>query len=1163
MSHNAGVTDPKSGAMMVLYITSDISTSGSVEIAGKLLQNFTVTANQVTFIDIPTSAYLQYAGLSSNGIHITSAYPIAVYAHIYAFNVSGATLLLPVNAMGKEYMSLNYTQKSNASADNPAYSTFAIIGTEDNTTVSITPTGTLLDGHSSNVNFTITLNKGQVYQGLSETDLTGTQIQSISNTAGGCKKIAVFSGSTRMGIGCNDNGRNFSSDNLFQQVYPTSTWGKNYVAVPLRSRPYDVYRIVLSDPNTIVKLNGSVVPTSSFINNLYYEFKSQQESIITADKAIQVVQYSPSQNQHEDCGVGTGDVGDPEMIYLSPVEQGLSHVTLYATGYYRIQQSYINVVIPTSAVSSFKVDGSSYASSFIPIVNSSYSYAQISVSSGPQTGSATGAVSAGTHTLDASVPFNAIVYGFGSTESYGYAAGTNLADFSENLTVANANDPTAAQITAGCSNLTYKAKITLAFQTTDIKWKIDGALVKEDTAPVPAVSVKDSKTLYTYEYNANLNFIAGNHTVVATVFNPVADVCGSTQDIQSVFSISDPPPVTIDAPVSDCFGNLTPFKDSTVPVMGQSIKSWFWDFGDNTTSTEQSPTHKYAAVGNYQVRLTEVDNNGCTNISAPKAVHIAANPIAKFSTTGFNCVAQTVTFTDGSATSEGTITKWLWDFGDGTLLNATNGQPQQHKYAAVGNYTVKLTTATASGCSSDVFTQNLVINPSPVAGFTVPDLCVGEPANFTNTSTISDGTDSELTYLWDFGETGASPATGQSTLKNPQHFFRTVGPHTITLTTTSKYGCADVSQKTITINGSNPVADFDPESNCSGDMIVFDDKSSVDAYYVTKIIWWFDYDNHPDQSETFEDGALHANKKYTHTYGLFNSPASKSYRVRMEVYSGQTCFNIKEKIITVNANPVISLSANNKIINTTDIKPDTVSLCYEDSPLQIVEDKGIYIGLGTFSGNGISATGLINPQKAGPGIYIINYLFTTSGTGCTYAASFILKINPMPSISLPEKFTVLEDNQVTLRAVASVASGGKLTYKWTPSAGLSADDVAAPVATLHEDATYTLTVTSDKGCSTTVKTFVKVLKVLVIPNTFTPNSDGINDRWEIKYLNDYPNATVEIFNRYGTRIFYSNGYGVPWDGRSNGADMPVGTYYYIISPNSGRKPSSGYLTIIR
>ena len=84
-----------------------------------------------------------------------------------------------------------------------------------------------------------------------------------------------------------------------------------------------------------------------------------------------------------------------------------------------------------------------------------------------------------------------------------------------------------------------------------------------------------------------------------------------------------------------------------------------------------------------------------------------------------------------------------------------------------------------------------------------------------------------------------------------------------------------------------------------------------------------------------------------------------------------------------------------------------------------------------------------------------------------------------------------------------------------------------------------------------------------IPNVFSPNSDGINDVWAIQNLNTYPDATVAIFNRYGQTVFSSIGYLIPWDGKYNGGDLPVGTYYYIIDTKKGRTPVSGSVTILR
>ncbi|HEU4471383.1 MAG TPA: gliding motility-associated C-terminal domain-containing protein, partial [Flavisolibacter sp.] len=64
-------------------------------------------------------------------------------------------------------------------------------------------------------------------------------------------------------------------------------------------------------------------------------------------------------------------------------------------------------------------------------------------------------------------------------------------------------------------------------------------------------------------------------------------------------------------------------------------------------------------------------------------------------------------------------------------------------------------------------------------------------------------------------------------------------------------------------------------------------------------------------------------------------------------------------------------------------------------------------------------------------------------------------------------------------------------------------------------------------------------------------------------LRDYVGCTVEIFNRYGQQVFYSQGYNTPWDGRFKGADLPGGTYYYVIRLENGFKPITGSVTLIR
>jgi gliding motility-associated-like protein len=86
---------------------------------------------------------------------------------------------------------------------------------------------------------------------------------------------------------------------------------------------------------------------------------------------------------------------------------------------------------------------------------------------------------------------------------------------------------------------------------------------------------------------------------------------------------------------------------------------------------------------------------------------------------------------------------------------------------------------------------------------------------------------------------------------------------------------------------------------------------------------------------------------------------------------------------------------------------------------------------------------------------------------------------------------------------------------------------------------------------------------VIIPNTFTPNGDGINDTWNLKYIESYPNCIIQIYNRYGTKVFFSNGYPAAWNGKYKGANVPDGTYYYVINLDSKLKPLGGHVTVIR
>jgi gliding motility-associated-like protein len=100
---------------------------------------------------------------------------------------------------------------------------------------------------------------------------------------------------------------------------------------------------------------------------------------------------------------------------------------------------------------------------------------------------------------------------------------------------------------------------------------------------------------------------------------------------------------------------------------------------------------------------------------------------------------------------------------------------------------------------------------------------------------------------------------------------------------------------------------------------------------------------------------------------------------------------------------------------------------------------------------------------------------------------------------------------------------------------------------------------------TGVLTVTPLPVAIVIPNTFTPNDDGVNDLWNISALAFYPNNVVNVYDRSGALVFHSSGYNKPWDGTFNGNKLPTGTYYYIISVEMSKNTQtlSGPVSVIR
>ncbi len=546
MYNGNGTLNATGGAQeMVLYFATEAITTVTVSIPalGYTQTYSNIAAN--TIFETPAlpksgtnDARLGTEGTFNKGIHITSDKPVVAYAHIYNGSRSGATLLFPTNTLGKEYYSLNMSQNSQQ-----AYSYcyfFAVATDTGTTTIQVTPTAntqTMTAGQT----YTYNLTQGQVFNALgsitgnSGVDLTGTKIISIASGTSNCKPIAVFSGSGKINLNCPVNGGG-SADNYIVQSFPKTAWGKNYLTVPTYGMPYNYFRIAVSDPTAIVKLNG--VTLTGIINNFYYQVSAtNQPNYIQSDKPIMVAQYITTSGAcGNNVGIPAGE-GDPEVIYLSSIEQNISKVLLYATPHFAINEHFISVLIPNggTAISSFRLDGAVPSNSFVVHPqNSNYSYLQQPVT-------------VGTHTLQSDSGFNASAYGYGSVESYGYNAGTNIKDLLTFITPINPLS-ISTNVTA-CTGTAFYFSVTMPKHPdslTYLIWDYHGAMgFTNDTLHAPLISDSTyfigNTQVWRYKLpNLHAYSPAGVYPITITAGTLTIEGCGNSVIIDRQLFVFDP-----------------------------------------------------------------------------------------------------------------------------------------------------------------------------------------------------------------------------------------------------------------------------------------------------------------------------------------------------------------------------------------------------------------------------------------------------------------------------------------------------------------------------------------------------------------------------------------------------------------------------------------------
>ncbi|HNO98719.1 MAG TPA: PKD domain-containing protein, partial [Ferruginibacter sp.] len=808
---------------LVLYLSAEAPATVTVSIANtSWSQTVNIPANTVdASILIPKTgaddARIFVEGQTNRAIHIVSDTPIVVYAHTYNGMISAATMLMPVETYGFLYYSLNYSQAQSGSSpplppinttqNGPDwYSWFYVIASEDNTRLQITPADTTRNGWLPNQTYTVNLNKGEIYTVMGKLgsgnldwaaskDMTGSKVVAVQGADGNCHPFALFSGSSGIRLCKNDGG-----ENMQQQVFPTQAWGTRYLTYhTLNNTATDIndpfknfYRVAVADPTTIVKRNG--VPLTGLTRNFYYEFlDSTGGDYIEADKPVLVAQYTPGGNR---CYLASQFAyGDPEMFYLSPVEQGKKDVLFYATRKQNIDYNYLNVIVPTAGLGSLRLDGNP----FDPVnIKTHPNNPAFSVAVARITGAAA------QHRLVCDSTFTATVYGLGFFESYGYNVGTNINNLNNYSAIRNTLNSSGNIDTFTCKNTPVRLFVKLAYPATSIRWRfsqVSGITPNADSVINSPVLLNtesiNGRTYYVYSLQQDFTFAApGTYIIPVSYTAALIPNCNQTEYATVTVLVKQGPKA--DFTFSSACPNQSITFTGASTTTGFNMAGYLWNFPDGTTQTTVNASKAFPAIGTYNVRYRIYADNGCIG-DTTKPVSVG-NPVSlSVQASGKACADSLFTFTSSIPANSANPPSWYWDFGDGNNTVITSGNTATHGYAAnAGPIQVRHAVGFSTGCGTDTVLYSIpVIHANPVASFSfVADtLCELKPVQFNATLTgIS-------SWVWNFGDgtgTAAPPLT---------HTFGKAGSYPVTLIVQDVNGCG--SQPAVNTVIINPKPDID------------------------------------------------------------------------------------------------------------------------------------------------------------------------------------------------------------------------------------------------------------------------------------------------------------------------------------------------------------------
>jgi gliding motility-associated-like protein len=623
--------------------------------------------------------------------------------------------------------------------------------------------------------------------------------------------------------------------------------------------------------------------------------------------------------------------------------------------------------------------------------------------------------------------------------------------------------------------------------------------------------------------------VSSSTMAASGLYSVTAQVNGCTSPANSTQATVRPLPST---PIVASNGPLC--EGSTLSLTASPIAgaTYAWGGPNGFVSTSQNPTIANVTSLHTGVYSVNANVNGCTGSSAIIQVIVKLNPLSPASSSNSPVCSGNSISLNASAVAGASYT---WTGPNGFTSTQQNPVISNASLNNTGAYNVSVT---VNGCTSVIPASTAVTvnqTPNPPSISNNGPLCEGRVLN------LSALTIPGATYSWTgpngFNSTSQNNSVSNITAANNGAYYATV----------TQNGCTSPAANTsVTIDKPAVANAGSDQFICASNSLV---KLSGTIGGGSGSGTWS-----TNGSGTFSSANTNLNNDYNLTTG---DKTSGNLVLTLSSTNNGSCPASSSSIAIKFATPPSAKAGNDQIVCA-----NNANVLLNGQFNNAAGAVWTSSGTGNFSPANTIQNATYIPGPADKTNGIVKLTLTTTGNGPCPAATdeMILTIKTPPVINGGGVKYVIEENSTVLNATVS---GTNLNYAWAPGIYLNNDTIANPVCTPRNDILYKVIVKDALGCSSAGDFMVKVLKHPQIPNVFSPNGDGINDRWQIKYLSDYPDCAVDIYDRYGQLIYHSIGYTNAWNGTSKGKQLPIGTYYYIINPKQGLKTLSGFVDIVK